>query len=698
MAELIEEVEIEDQPEISVDIPAVFEELPEVFEFLNRDENLVGELDKRDHTSNSEVYADAISVLKDCETTMESWKKKYNRALMLAKLTPTTKDGKEIESKDFPFEGASLAMLPYIFEAMLDFSSRASPELVWTTKLVKSKIYGKDPQQTKLARAMRVETYSNYQLQETIPHWKKNQDKGLLALPCTGTIYKKTYFDPDIQEVRSDLCMADEIIFDHKCETFEDSPEKFEKISYRRNDMISFIRGADWELEEDDLDNEETDFEIIEAHIWIDLDDDGMEEPYTALLSEDHSKVVALYPDYEEETVYYDEGEITKIEQKDIYTQFQFLPDPQGGPMGMGWGILLGPMFTAINTLLRDNLDAGTLQLTSSNSGLIATGIGDARGNRQLSGPIDIKLGKLTPIPLGGINGSLQQNVVQFPFSGPSQVLLELMTFLVESSKKMTSAAYAVEAHPGEAATLYLARLQQALKTPNTIIMRVYSAQKNEYQKIALLNYEHFSDQKYNQVLDEEEEYSMRDDFNPADCDVDLVADPSQGSEIERVAKAQNSYDAMMSQLAYGSTVFDQILTTRNLLHAMGESNVTALVPDPPSEPSDGEKLAMANQQRVAELENREMNLNEAKQSLEEAKLARMAAKDMSELGLKADKDEAEITERYVKALEVLVDIGMSYPQAKREILRIEDEFIEGELNVGPVPQINPQSSGGVAG
>ena len=130
----------------------------------------------------------------------------------------------------------------------------------------------------------------------------------------------------------------------------------------------------------------------------------------------------------------------------------------------------------------------------------------------------------------------------------------------------------------------------------------------------------------------------------------------------------------------------------------MGESNVTALVPDPPSEPSDGEKLAMANQQRVAELENREMNLNEAKQSLEEAKLARMAAKDMSELGLKADKDEAEITERYVKALEVLVDIGMSYPQAKREILRIEDEFIEGELNVGPVPQINPQSSGGVAG
>jgi hypothetical protein len=272
------------------------------------------------------------------------------------------------------------------------------------------------------------------------------------------------------------------------------------------------------------------------------------------------------------------------------------------------------------------------------------------------------------------------------------------MTFLVESSKKMTSAAYAVEAHPGEAATLYLARLQQALKTPNTIIMRVYSAQKNEYQKIALLNYEHFSDQKYNQVLDEEEEYSMRDDFNPADCDVDLVADPSQGSEIERVAKAQNSYDSMMSQLAYGSTVFDQILTTRNLLHAMGESNVTALVPDPPSEPSDGEKLAMANQQRVAELENREMNLNEAKQSLEEAKLARMAAKDMSELGLKADKDEAEITERYVKALEVLVDIGMSYPQAKREILRIEDEFIEGEPNVGPVPQINPQSSGGVAG
>ena len=58
------------------------------------------------------------------------------------------------------------------------------------------------------------------------------------------------------------------------------------------------------------------------------------------------------------------------IQDKEIYTQTIFLPDPEGGPMGLGWGILLGPMFTAINTLLRDNIDAGTLNLTTANSGL----------------------------------------------------------------------------------------------------------------------------------------------------------------------------------------------------------------------------------------------------------------------------------------------------------------------------------------
>jgi hypothetical protein len=678
VAEIVEEVEIEEEP-----TSEPYDDMPEVFGLLDRDENLVGEIETREHLKNSEVYQDAMDILKECETSMQKWKKKYNRAINLAKMVPTTKGGKdELESKDFPFEGASLAMLPYIFEAMLDFSSRASPELVWSPKLVKAKVWGQDQEQTKLARAMRVETYMNYQLQETIPQWKKNQDKGLLSLPCTGTIFKKTYFDSDIQECRSDLKMADEVIFDHNCESFEESLEKFEKINYTRNETIGMIRGEDWNLLESELDDEDRNFDFIEAHIWIDLDDDGLEEPYTAILDEERSRVVALYPDYEEDTIYQEEGQLTKIEQKDLYTQFVFLPDPEGGPMGMGWGILLGPMFTAINTLLRDNLDAGTLQLTSSNSGLIATGIGDARGNRQLSGPIDIKLGKLTPIPLGAINGTLQQNVVQFPFGGPSQVLLELMTFLVESSKKMTSAAYAVEAHPGEAATLYLARLQQALKTPNTIIMRVYSAQRREYKKIALVNYEHFSDNKYNKVLDDQDEQSMQADFNPADCDIDLVADPSQGSEIERVAKAQNSYDAMMSQLAYGQTVFDQVLTTRNLLLAMGESNATALVPDPPTEPSEQEKLAMANQMREAELENREMDLKEATQRMEGAKLARIAAKDMSELGLRGDKDEAEITERYVKALKDLVEMGMSYSQAKTEISRIEEDFIEGERNV----------------
>ena len=53
-----------------------------------------------------------------------------------------------------------------------------------------------------------------------------------------------------------------------------------------------------------------------------------------------------------------------------------------------GWGVLLGPMFTAINTNMRQLLDSGTLSITAAKSGLITSGVGTGRGNRQEAGPI----------------------------------------------------------------------------------------------------------------------------------------------------------------------------------------------------------------------------------------------------------------------------------------------------------------------
>lgn len=679
------------------------------------DGNLVGKLEKLKDETPASVYQGIIECYEEAKASMDKWLVRYNKALKLAKMQPFDASGNDLESKSFPFDGASLAMMPFILEAMLDFSSRASPELVWTDKIAAAKVQGMDQEQSKMARAIRVETYLNYQLQNDIPGWRNGQDKLIMALPCVGTVYKKTYYDYQEKAVCSDLRMADKIIFDFGCDTFDDAPNKFEDLKLTRNQVIGYIRGEEaWDMAEKDLEKDKKEFEFIEAHTWIDLDEDGLEEPYCAILHPDSGKIICLYPDYDEESIAFnDNGKVVKITDKGTYTQYIFLPDPEGGPMGMGWGILLGPTFMAINTLVRDNIDAGTLALTSSNSGLIAQSIGEGRGNRQLSSQIKVKMGELTPYPMGATNGSLRDNVVQFPFAGPNAVLFQLTEYLAEAARRLSTAAYSVDANPGEAASLYLARLQQGLKIPNSIVMRVYECAKQELEKIALLDFKHHDSKKYNKVLDEPQTYIMQRDFDPDDCDIVLFSDPAQGSDIERIAKAQNVYGMAMEQVAAQQNVMNLRAATIALLKAQSvddaEIEQLAPEPDPDAPPPKEMQLILAQQQFEAELKQKALDLeqqrleqNAQKMELDRLKQAHMAAKELSELGLKADLDEATITEKYASALaKIIKETGMTFDAAKDAVLRMEVDVIDSSQPkevANAIPSSIPRPDSALAG
>ena len=103
--------------------------------------NLVAQLDELEGADNvkkkdnSMLYEEINGLFGKAKESMTKWEKRYNKALKLDKMQHN-KDGKDIESKDFPSEGASVAMLPYIFEAMLDFHGSAVPDFVWTNDLV----------------------------------------------------------------------------------------------------------------------------------------------------------------------------------------------------------------------------------------------------------------------------------------------------------------------------------------------------------------------------------------------------------------------------------------------------------------------------------------------------------------------------------------------------------------------------------
>ena len=70
----------------------------------------------------SKTAADAITLYDTAKESMGPWLKKYKRAINLAKLQAMSGDI-EITEKTFPFEGASMVMMPYILEAVRAYAT-----------------------------------------------------------------------------------------------------------------------------------------------------------------------------------------------------------------------------------------------------------------------------------------------------------------------------------------------------------------------------------------------------------------------------------------------------------------------------------------------------------------------------------------------------------------------------------------------
>lgn len=616
-----------------------------------------------------EVSADIDGLYQDAVESMADWERKYDKAIKLVTLEP------EEKQKNFPIENASTVMIPMVLESAIDFHSRSVGDLVYAPKLVASKITGLtnfeippeleaqagNPEIAQLiagiqaqaqmqdeqveARSDRVDEYMNYQLTQKIPSWRKSQDKLLLMLPTVGTMFKKVFYDPDIKGIRSEVITPDRLKFDHNCREFDDVRHKFLDMDLSKNEVISRIRGDEWDIEESELSDDEV-YHFCEALTWIDMDEDGLEEPYICIYWKDQSKLVSVVPNFDEDSITYnDDDEIVSITPNDYYIQYIFMPDPAGGCMGMGWGILLSDMFETINTNVRQLLDAGTLDNIAANSGFIDVGMGN---ERTQSGTYQIEMGKFKKVQLPS-GKNLSQSVTQLPFSGPSVVLFQLLEYMINQCRGLTVSAYNVEANSGEAAQLYLARLQQGLKVPNSIIMRVYECATEEFRRIARLNYDHYDNEYYSKVLNQPA--NMQADFDYEDCDISPVANPAQGSDIERVAKAQAVYD-----MALNDPEMNRYQAKKRLLEAMGVDNIDEVLPEPdPNYVDPMQSLLMEQKAAEMELYNRELQTKERRVALEELELAMKYEKSLSDIRqAEADIDntESETTKNYADALE----------------------------------------------
>lgn len=599
-----------------------------------------------------------------------------------------------IEMKNDPWDGAANVKYPLISFAAIQFHARAYAEIVRGNEVVKAKVIGKDEDGAKQARADRVSKHMSYQLTEEMVEWEEDTDRLLMMLPIIGTLFKKTYFDPLRQRNVSCVRKPLDIVVHNDAKSIDDARRITDQgIFLYRNDI--FERVAEGLFTDEKL-NFEHDIEkqaaeqFLEQHLWYDLDEDGYEEPYIVTVHRHSSTVVRVAPRYDMDSVTVTQtGKLARIEPTQYFTKFSFMPSFDGSFYDIGFGQLLLPLNESINSVLNRLLDSGTL--ANMQGGLISRGI-KVKGGQYRFQPGEWKQTDASP-------QDLRDGFFPLPIKEPSSVLFTLLSLLIDSGKQLSSVADIMsgeQAGPNEPVGTMLARIEQGMKVFNGIYKRIYRSLKSEYKKIARLNADYMEDEYYYRVMDVEN-IAIREDYNSKDIDIVPVADPGQGTDIQRMAKAQ----ALME--VQGAPGVDSWEVVHNYLTAIKIDNIDKIHPEegrdqskqPPSDPKMIEVQAKIHNMAA------ELALKKGKQDAEialiDAQIEQTRADGMLKL---ANAESVELGPQlaYYKQLAESLSaerqpIMEGLPDDQRGLQGMEDERNNG----GSIPDIEgmPEGMGG---
>ena len=366
------------------------------------------------------IGMDVIDQMEEDYDSCSNWRDTHEDAMKLAKQVR--------EEKTWPWTGAASIKYPLIGQAAMNFNARAYPEIVQGDRVAKARVIGDDQDQAKQDRSDRISEHMSYQLLEEIPNWDSDTDKLTMILPIVGTMFREVTWDEIELVPEINLLMPDELIVNYHAKSLklEHCRRISKKVTLFKNDIKERERAGLW-IEVDYKENmsdgndsaepiEKDEQEFVQQIRYIDLDDDGYEEPYIVTVHEASKRVVRIIANYDERTVKFnpETGEITKIKPYRIYTDYHFIPSFDGSFFSTGFGSYLYAINQTIDTLLNQLVDAGTL--SNLQSGFIS------KGARIRGGSKPMQPGEWRPAEAKGMD--LKNAIVPLPAKEPSATLV----------------------------------------------------------------------------------------------------------------------------------------------------------------------------------------------------------------------------------------------------------------------------------
>lgn len=442
-------------------------------------------------------------------------------------------------------------------------------------------------------RAKRIGDHMSFQLGFQDRNYKQDKDALFLAVPLHGSFFTKTYFSEKNKRFKVDNVRPTDLVVNYSV-----GPIRIEDVRRKSHIIYTTIGETEQSARNGFLIDAATSCEqngksiynvkvdesqgltepnaglkkdrpsiLIEQHLYLDLDGNGY-RPYIVTIDLATHRVKRMTIGYEADK---NGNPLKDYEQTQYFTHYKFRENPDGF-YGFGLGHDIGDLNAAINIMLRQAMDAGTLANDGNMSGFISERLG-LEGDE-----IRMVIGKYTKIP--DTVGDMQSGIMQMNFPGPNETLLKIMQELDLRAQRMTSTTEATTGTMDKVVqpTTYLTQVEQALESFSSVQMRLASSMTDELQKIYKIN------QKYLPLVDYymvngTPEMITRVDYAD-DMVIQPIFDPKFATQGQKVARSQAIAQVVMQNplSMQRPQVLDAI--TKRQLEALDVDNIEELVPD----------------------------------------------------------------------------------------------------------------------
>jgi hypothetical protein len=494
------------------------------------------------------------------------------------------------DKRSDPFPGASGVIHPAFAQAMVDMHARTAAQLSPASGPCRTVVLGKRSEE-EIDRADRVARHINWQCTEQMREWQEEHDRLLMLVGAEGSSFKKLWYDPVLYRPRSQYIPSEYIVMPYSASDVMTSPIVGEKMLKTEQDVGEMMRSEFWLRHDigapcadvrtpisDALDQITGRFDpgnqirrYATYRYWEcqctralgSKIDGGRMGEYLITVAESAQTVVAIRRHWRRDD--------RLRERRSMLQHYKLFP--WAGPYGLGLWHLIGGLGQSATGALRALLDSAHWQNMPGGFRLA--------GSRLSGGTIQRRPGDYPEIqvPSTGIK-DIRSVIMPDPHTGPSQVLFELLGFLVETSEKFASIALQ-ESAEGSANTpvgTTLARIDEGSRVYSEVFRRLHTAEGRELKEIFEIDKETIHQQMFYYTFTEPE--ITIEDFRGG-ISIVPVSDPKSYSQLQRAMQADARLQLVLQAVQAGVEGIDMRAAFDAAAKALQLNDAAELFPKP---------------------------------------------------------------------------------------------------------------------